>query len=192
MSPPGDEGTVIRAEGLVKTYGRDVRAVAFSPDGATLATASGDLARRDGVTITRRELDNGGRFDGAFEMKVQFGFGQSRDASGQRFGSGARAGHVYCRGSAGLPALIQAERPDVVVAGQEPLAWYVPQIAREHGLPGVLSRRRAFGLGLAAMGLHRADQIYRACGPGGRPAARPAPRADCAEPARAQQRPAAG
>jgi L-malate glycosyltransferase len=40
-----------------------------------------------------------------------------------------------------LPALIQAERPDVVVAGQEPLAWYVPQIAREHGLPCVLLLR---------------------------------------------------
>jgi hypothetical protein len=36
-----------------------------------------------------------------------------------------------------LPALIEAERPDVVVAGQEPLAWYVPQIAREHSLPCV-------------------------------------------------------
>jgi glycosyltransferase involved in cell wall biosynthesis len=40
-----------------------------------------------------------------------------------------------------LPALIQAERPDVVVAGQEPLAWYVPQIARAHGLPCVLLLR---------------------------------------------------
>jgi len=40
-----------------------------------------------------------------------------------------------------LPALIQAERPDIVVAGQEPLAWYVPQIAREHGLPCVLLLR---------------------------------------------------
>jgi glycosyltransferase involved in cell wall biosynthesis len=40
-----------------------------------------------------------------------------------------------------LPALIQDERPDVVVAGQEPLAWYVPQIAREHGLPCVLLLR---------------------------------------------------
>jgi glycosyltransferase involved in cell wall biosynthesis len=40
-----------------------------------------------------------------------------------------------------LPALIQTERPDVVVAGQEPLAWYVPQIAREHGLPCVLLLR---------------------------------------------------
>jgi glycosyltransferase involved in cell wall biosynthesis len=40
-----------------------------------------------------------------------------------------------------LPTLIQAERPDIVVAGQEPLAWYVPQIAREHGLPCVLLLR---------------------------------------------------
>ena len=40
-----------------------------------------------------------------------------------------------------LPAMIQAERPDLVVAGQEPLAWYVPQIAREHHLPCVLLLR---------------------------------------------------
>ncbi|HXJ84584.1 MAG TPA: glycosyltransferase family 4 protein, partial [Candidatus Methylomirabilis sp.] len=40
-----------------------------------------------------------------------------------------------------LPALIAAERPDVVVAGQEPLAWYVPQIAREHGVSCVLLLR---------------------------------------------------
>jgi glycosyltransferase involved in cell wall biosynthesis len=40
-----------------------------------------------------------------------------------------------------LPALIHAERPDVVVAGQEPLAWYVPQIARAHNLPCVLLLR---------------------------------------------------
>lgn len=40
-----------------------------------------------------------------------------------------------------LPALIEAERPDVVVAGQEPLAWYVPQIARAHGVPCILLLR---------------------------------------------------
>ncbi len=40
-----------------------------------------------------------------------------------------------------LPALIRAERPDVVVAGQEPLAWSVPQIARAHGVPCVLLLR---------------------------------------------------
>ena len=40
-----------------------------------------------------------------------------------------------------LPALIEAERPDMIVAGQEPLAWYVPGIAREHGIPCVLLLR---------------------------------------------------
>jgi glycosyltransferase involved in cell wall biosynthesis len=37
--------------------------------------------------------------------------------------------------------LIDAERPDLIVAGQEPLAWYVPQIARDHGIPSVLLLR---------------------------------------------------
>jgi glycosyltransferase involved in cell wall biosynthesis len=40
-----------------------------------------------------------------------------------------------------LPALIEAEPPDVIVAAQEPLAWYVPQIAKEHGVPCVLLLR---------------------------------------------------
>src|SRR5438067_6482075 len=40
-----------------------------------------------------------------------------------------------------LPALIEAERPDMIVAGQEPLAWYVPEIAREYGIPCVLLLR---------------------------------------------------
>src|SRR5262249_37095526 len=40
-----------------------------------------------------------------------------------------------------LPALIEAERPDVVVAGQEPLTWYVPQIAQSMGVPCVLLLR---------------------------------------------------
>ena len=42
-----------------------------------------------------------------------------------------------------LPRLIQDERPDVVVAGQEPFAWIVPEIAREHGVPCVLLLRGA-------------------------------------------------
>jgi glycosyltransferase involved in cell wall biosynthesis len=40
-----------------------------------------------------------------------------------------------------LPRMIRAERPDVIVAGLEPLAWYVPQIARRHGIPSVLLLR---------------------------------------------------
>lgn len=39
---------------------------------------------------------------------------------------------------ASLPALIEAERPDLIVAGHESLARLVPGIAAEHGLPCVL------------------------------------------------------
>src|SRR5688500_878357 len=37
-----------------------------------------------------------------------------------------------------LPAMIAAERPDVVVAGRETYAWHVTGIAREHGVPCVV------------------------------------------------------
>jgi glycosyltransferase involved in cell wall biosynthesis len=40
-----------------------------------------------------------------------------------------------------LPPLIDAERPDLIVAGQEPLAWIVPDIAKRYRLPCVLLLR---------------------------------------------------
>jgi glycosyltransferase involved in cell wall biosynthesis len=40
-----------------------------------------------------------------------------------------------------LPALIEAERPDVIVAGHETLSWYVPEIAGAYGVPWVLLLR---------------------------------------------------
>ena len=40
-----------------------------------------------------------------------------------------------------LPRLIAEERPDIIVAGQERMAWYVPEIAWAHGIPCVLLLR---------------------------------------------------
>ena len=40
-----------------------------------------------------------------------------------------------------LPRLIEAERPDVVIASQEPMAAIVPDVAKRHGLPSVLLLR---------------------------------------------------
>jgi len=50
------------------------------------------------------------------------------------------------------------------LAGIEPIAPEPGErrTREKHRVPGVLCRRRAFGLGAGEMGLHRADQIYRA------------------------------
>ena len=40
-----------------------------------------------------------------------------------------------------LPELIEDERPDLIVAAQEPLAWCVPEVARRYGVPSVLLLR---------------------------------------------------
>lgn len=56
-----------------------------------------------------------------------------------------------------LPALIAAERPNVIVAGQEPLAWYVPQIARAHRVPSVLLLRGGPTANIAAGTFPEAD-----------------------------------
>ena len=37
-----------------------------------------------------------------------------------------------------LPAMIAAERPDLLFMGRETFAWHVPDIARAHGIPSVL------------------------------------------------------
>lgn len=40
--------------------------------------------------------------------------------------------------AAHLPPLLEAVRPDVVIAGRETFAWHVPALARRHGVPCVV------------------------------------------------------